>query len=93
MGMSRAGGLVGVREPIDVGRTDWVRRAAELDRPVLAIHSDGDDFVPIGPVAELARKRPDIVRFERWQVARHCREWNYDPERWKRVVGEFLAGL
>ncbi|MGN6752367.1 MAG: alpha/beta hydrolase family protein [Intrasporangium sp.] len=93
MGMSRAGGLVGIREPIDVGRTDWVRRSAELDRPMLVMHSDGDDFVPIGPAAELARRRPDIVRFERWEIARHCREWNYDPERWERVVGEFLSEL
>ena len=93
MGMSRAGGLVGVREPIDVSRTDWVRRSDELDRPLLVIHSDGDDFVPIGPAAELARRRPDIVRFERWDVARHCREWNNDPERWERVVGEFLTSL
>lgn len=93
MGMARAGGLVGVSEPIDVSRTDWVRRSGELDRPMLVIHSGGDDLVPIGPAVELARRRPDIVRFERWDIARHCREWNYDPDRWERVVGEFLADL
>jgi alpha-beta hydrolase superfamily lysophospholipase len=93
MRASRARRLVGVREPLDVARTDWVRRSAELDRPMLVIHSDDDDFVPIAPAVELAHRRPDIVRFERWQVARHCREWNYDSERWERVVREFVTAL
>jgi pimeloyl-ACP methyl ester carboxylesterase len=93
MRASRAQRLVGVREPLDVARTDWVRRSAELDRPMLVIHSDDDDFVPIAPAVELAHRRPDIVRFERWQVARHCREWNYDSERWERVVREFVTAL
>ena len=85
--------LVGVAEPVDVALTNWVARADELRHRVLLIASDGDDFVPIGPAAELAARRPDLVRFERWQVARHCKEWNIDPERWERVVTEFLAGL
>lgn len=93
MGAARASRLVGIREPLDVARTDWVRRSAELDRPMLLIHSDDDDFVPIAPAVELAHRRPDIVRFERWQVARHCREWNYDSERWERVVQEFVTDL
>ena len=93
MGASRGRRIVGVREPIDVALTDWVARAGELHHPMLVIHSDGDDFVPIGPVVALAGRRPDIVRFERWQVARHCREWNYDSARWERVVREFVTDL
>jgi pimeloyl-ACP methyl ester carboxylesterase len=93
MGSSRSRRLVGVREPIDVARTDWVARADELHHPLLVIASDGDDFVPIGPAVALAGRRPDVVRFERWQTARHCREWNEDTERWERVVREFVSGL
>ncbi len=85
--------LVGVAEPVDVALTNWVARADELRHPVLLIASDGDDFVPIGPAAQLAARRPDLVRFERWQVSRHCKEWNIDPERWERVVTEFVASL
>ena len=85
--------LVGVAEPVDVALTNWVARADELRHPVLLIASDGDDFVPIASAAQLAARRPDLVRFERWQVARHCKEWNLDPERWERVVTEFLADL
>jgi hypothetical protein len=91
LGSRRSRRLVGVREPIDVARTDWVARADELRHPMLVIASDGDDFVPIGPAVALAGRRPDLVRFVRWDVARHCREWNYDPERWERVLREFVT--
>ncbi|EWT01918.1 hypothetical protein N865_12810 [Intrasporangium oryzae NRRL B-24470] len=92
MGSERTRRLVGVREPIDVALTDWVTRSAELRHPMLVIHSDGDDFVPIGPAAALAARRPDLVHLERWSVARHCREWNVDPERWEGVLRDFLDG-
>lgn len=90
MGDTRARRLVGVHEPIDVARADWVRRADELSHPMLLIHSDGDDFVPVGPAVALAARRPDLVHFERWELARHCREWNNDPGRWERAVAQFL---
>lgn len=82
--------LVGVHEPLDVARTDWVSRAAELAHPMLIIHSEDDEFVPAGPSAALARRRPDLVRYEPWRVARHTKEWNVDPQRWDAVVRDFL---
>ena len=85
--------LLGVVEPLDLTRTDWVQRSEELRVPMLVIHSEGDDFVPIGPAAALAERRPDIVQLERWELARHCKEWNVDPERWERVLRDFVAGL
>jgi len=48
------------------------------------------------------RSLPDIQKtltldaykgFERWDTARHCREWNYDPERWERVLREFVESV
>jgi uncharacterized protein len=84
--------LVGVHEGVDLAKTDWVRRGDELHHPVLLIHSGDDEFVPCGPSRELARARPDLVTFEEWHLARHCKEWNTDPERWERLVGDFAAG-
>ncbi len=83
--------LVGVHESVDVARTDWVSRSGELHHPVLLVHSAADDFVPVGPSRRLAERRPDLVRLEEWAMARHCTEWNVDPERWERVVGEFAS--
>ena len=83
--------LVGVHEPIDVALTNWENRAAELKHRTLLIHSLDDEFVPAGPSISLAAKRPDLVRFEPWQQARHTKEWNVDPQRWDAVVREFLT--
>ena len=83
--------LVGVHEPIDVAQTNWENRAGELKHPTLLIHSLDDEFVPAGPSIALAAKRPDLVRFEPWQLARHTKEWNVDPQRWDAVVRAFLS--
>lgn len=83
--------LVGVHESVDVARTDWVARAEELRHPILLIHSADDEFVPIGPSRALAAARPDLVRLEEWQGARHCKEWNTDPDRWEALVREFAS--
>lgn len=87
-----AGRLVGVEGPVDLSRADWVARSDELSHPVLLIHSIDDEFVPVGPSLDVAAARPDLIRFERWAGARHTQEWNTDPDRWERVVAEFLAG-
>jgi uncharacterized protein len=83
--------LVGVHEGVDLAKTDWVRRGDELHHPMLLIHSADDEFVPYGPSRELARVRPDLVTFEEWHRARHCTEWNTEPERWEGLVAAFAA--
>jgi hypothetical protein len=84
--------LVGVHEGVDLALTDWVRRADELHHPVTIIHSADDEFVPFGPSLALAQARPDLVTFHEWRVARHCKEWNTEPERWESLVREFASG-
>ncbi len=90
MGRHWARYLVGVSESVDVARTNWVERAEELTHPLLLIHSRDDEFVPVGPSEALAAARPDLVTFEPWSLARHCKEWNVDPRRWDRVVTDFV---
>jgi pimeloyl-ACP methyl ester carboxylesterase len=79
--------------PIDLDRLDLVARAAELDVPVLLLHSDDDGFVPSTASHALAEARPDIVQLEVFEVARHTKLWNYDPERFDRVVSGWLGRL
>ncbi len=90
MGRRSTRRLVGVHDPVDVARTNWVDRADELRHRILIQHSVDDEFVPVGPSRALAAARPDLVTWERWDTARHCTEWNLDPARWERVVEEFL---
>jgi alpha-beta hydrolase superfamily lysophospholipase len=82
--------VVGTDGPVDLRRLDWVARASELKLPILLLHSDDDEFVPSGPSRRLAQARPDLVTFESFPHARHCREWNTDPQRWEREVARFL---
>lgn len=91
MGRRSARRLVGVHDPVDVAKTNWVARASELRHRIHIIHSVDDEFVPVGPSQALARVRPDLVTMERWDTARHTKEWNVDPGRWEGEVSEFLA--
>lgn len=85
--------ITGLETPLDLHRMDWVTRAAELDKPVLLIHSDDDDFVPSRPSHLLARARSDLVTMPVYDTARHTKEWNVDPDRWEDDVARFLSGV
>lgn len=91
---SRWGGiLTGLAEPLDLNRLDFVRRARELRTPILLLHSDDDGFVPSTASRALAVARPDIVTFVPFEVARHTKLWNYDPERWEGAIRGWLKNL
>jgi len=85
--------LAGTQAPVDLDRLDWVTRAAELAHPVLLIHSPDDEFVPSGPSQRFADARPDLVTYLQVDGARHCKEWNVDPEAWDAAVARFLLRL
>lgn len=91
MGRRATRRLVGVHDPVDVARTNWVARSAEIRQPVLIQHSVDDDFVPAGPSIALAQARPDLVRIEQWDTARHCKMWNLDTPRYDAAIEEFLS--
>ncbi|MEO6533041.1 MAG: alpha/beta fold hydrolase [Pseudolysinimonas sp.] len=90
----RWGGVfTGLAEPLDLDRLDFVRRAQELDRPILILHSDDDGFVPSTASRELAIARPDIVSYEPFEIARHTKLWNYDREKWEGAIRRWIATL
>ena len=86
----RAARWVGLAQPIDFDRLDIVARSAELSIPMLLLHSDDDGYVPSDGSVALAAARPDVVRIERFTVARHTKLWNFDPERWNRAIRVWL---
>ncbi|GMA92441.1 alpha/beta hydrolase family protein [Homoserinibacter gongjuensis] len=85
--------MTGLAEPLDLERMDFVSRAAELDRPILLLHSVDDGFVPATASIALADARPDIVTFEEFTVARHTKLWNYDRTRWEDAIRNWLAAI
>ena len=91
---NRAGRLVtGLAAPVDLKALNWVARAEQLRVPTLIMHSEDDDYVPVGPSMELAERNPDLVRFVRFTRARHTKEWNVDPRRWDHTARGWLRAV
>ncbi len=82
---------MGLTEPLDLRRLDSLAGAENLRQHILIIHSDADDYVPNQPALALAEARPDLVTLVPWQVGRHTKEWNTDPQRWENAVSDFVA--
>jgi alpha-beta hydrolase superfamily lysophospholipase len=90
----RWGGIVtGQDQPLDLDRLDFVTRSAEVDVPVLILHSDDDGYVPSTGSRQLAEARPDLVTFVPFSVARHTKLWNYDRAAWNGAIARFLEDL
>ncbi|HEY2555858.1 MAG TPA: alpha/beta fold hydrolase, partial [Diaminobutyricibacter sp.] len=83
--------ITGQGAAIDFASMDFVARAAELSLPMLVLHSDDDGWVPSTSSRALAIARPDIVTFVPFAGALHTKLWNYDEERWRRSIAEWLT--
>jgi Dipeptidyl aminopeptidases/acylaminoacyl-peptidases len=90
---SWAGAVTGQSAPVGLADLDFVARADELSRPMLLMHSDDDGYVPADASRALAERRPDIVTFVPFTVARHTKLWNYDEQRWTTAIAEWLDEL
>ncbi|MET4780156.1 alpha/beta fold hydrolase [Glaciihabitans sp. UYNi722] len=90
IGQGWARRLTGQLSPIDLPRLNFVRRAGELQLPILLMHSDDDGFVPSTASHALAEVRPDIVTYEAFTVAAHTKLWNYDRRRWNTAIARWL---
>jgi pimeloyl-ACP methyl ester carboxylesterase len=84
--------LTGLETVVDFPALDMVRRAGELTKPMLVLHSDDDGFVPADAARQLADTRSDLVTFVTFKVARHTKLWNYDEPRWSQAITRWLAG-
>ncbi|MBP2435496.1 alpha/beta hydrolase [Microbacterium amylolyticum] len=83
--------VVRAGDPISLDDLDLVRRADELEQPVLILHSDDDGFVPSGASRALAEARPDLVELDIYSEARHTKLWNYDEARWSNRIRRWLS--
>jgi hypothetical protein len=76
---------------LDLDRLDWATRARELRVPTLIVHSDADDYVPVGPARRLAAARPDLVTLDLVPGVGHTQAWNADPAGYERRLTGWLA--
>ncbi|MFI8414096.1 alpha/beta fold hydrolase [Paeniglutamicibacter gangotriensis] len=82
--------MTGLAAPLDLKILNWVERHDQLRFPTLILHSEDDDFVPIGPSEQLAAFNPQMVSLARFIRAGHTREWNVDPQRWEAETEAFV---
>ncbi len=67
-----------------------VRRARV---PILLIHGEADDYVPIEMSREIAAANPALVTFHAFPGAWHGVSYLTDPERYARLVRDFCARI
>lgn len=83
-----------LRAGFDVGDVEHVEALAELEVPMLLLHGDADDFVPIEATDELAEARQQRgldTTYERIEGAGHVEGWNTDTDRYTTAVVDFLT--
>lgn len=66
---------------------DEVRRTK---KPILIIHGEGDNFVPMYMSEQVRDANPETVEYHSFPKAGHGLSYMYDTPRYKRIVEEFL---
>jgi uncharacterized protein len=67
-----------------------VRHAAEFQTPILIVHGERDETVPIDVSRRFAAARPDLVTLVPFPDAGHVESSNFDGARYVRVVSDWL---
>ncbi|CAN5278738.1 alpha/beta hydrolase [soil metagenome] len=83
-----------LRSGFGIGDVEHIDTLAELEVPLLLLHGDADDFVPVDPSDELVARRQQAgldTTFERIEGAGHVEGWNTDEARYTGAVADFLA--
>ena len=79
-----------LRFGINWGAMDFLSHADELTVPVLLIHGDGDDTVPIETSLEFAEQAPGITELHTFPDAGHVQSWNYFRDEYESIVENFI---
>jgi len=69
---------------------DFLSRAEELTVPILLVHSDTDDTVPIETSIEFAAALPSLVEFHTFSDVPHVASWNAYSEEYESLLRRFI---
>jgi pimeloyl-ACP methyl ester carboxylesterase len=78
------------RNGIDWAKTDYLQNLDAINAPILLVHGDADQVVPVSTSQALAKARPDIVTFRKLPGVDHVQGWNADRELYRLQLLEFL---
>ena len=82
--------LASLRFGVDWGAMDYLSRASELDVPVLLMHGEADDTVPVETSIEFSEALPDLVELHTYPDVGHVAIWNWHPDEYEGLVTEFI---
>lgn len=82
--------LASFRFGVDWGAMDYLSRADEIDVPVLLMHGEADDTVPLETSIEFAEALPNLVEFHAYPEVGHVAIWNWHPDEYEELVTEFI---
>src|SRR5262249_19083632 len=85
--------LTSLRHGVHWKDLDFRSMAAKLKIPVLLIHGDADQTVPVSASDAFAKSRPDLITYDRVAGAGHVRAWNRDPAAFQSAVANFLERM
>ena len=72
---------------------DYIAKSARAHTPILLIHSENDETVPVCIGDRLARELPEVVNYLRLQGAPHAGAWNYSQNKVEQSVAQFINRL
>ena len=79
-----------LRFSINWKELNYLTKTEKINIPILLIHGDKDDTVPVETSRELARQNPELVNYFEFKGASHVASWNSNPELYEQIVKIFL---
>jgi alpha-beta hydrolase superfamily lysophospholipase len=83
--------VVALRTGLRWERLNQLSRAAELSVPVLIVHGDADETVPVVTSAAYAAARPDLVTYLPVPGAGHVEGWTSDRDGYGEALRTFVV--
>ena len=69
---------------------DYLKDTDRLNAPILLIHGENDNRVPIETSNKLSERRPDLITYTVYPDTTHADAWNTDSARYEQELSEFL---
>lgn len=85
--------IASFRYGIDWNALDFLSHADELTVPILLLHSDIDDTVPIETSIEFAAAAPDLVEFHTFKGVDHVASWNSYTVEYEGYIESFIQRI
>ena len=79
-----------MRFGINWSELDFLSRAEELTVPIMLVHSDIDDTVPIETSIEFAAALPSLVEFHTFSDVPHVASWNGYSDEYESLLRGFV---